>query len=374
MHKQHPHMGRKLQFVFATAHLVVIALFAQVSLLLASDGSFSILFYLPAFLMSALVFVACISTMGRWTSGPAYFPTVIALGALALFYFHAPMAILYVASAVASAWCAQVNERPLPLAFGAASSFALMAVLFYISVQDGSLRIMVEINSPSQATTIVGPNDESGRPRTQPVNQMVGTDTVNIAPALTPYPEDTNSLSRLELGEALLTFMPVADERIPWDFNASGPVRWKTAGIEYVGGRARRVGLLRVDVLGSMSTVLRQARHELAWTVIYEAERPKFGVEFIRLEPLDCFGTMHSGCTFDPQASMKQAGITYVQRCFEGNGENGRVVYDLTYPGRAPMQLRVTNSAGTGGESSWLEMSRKNDSDPLVCKEGGTPL
>lgn len=147
--------------------------------------------------------------------------------------------------------------------------------------------------------------------------------------------------------------LPLGASLLDWDFNVDGPIIWKTHG--YEGGedansRSYRQGMLRVDVLGSSATVLRQKMHELSWMVEYETEMPaKCGVESITLQPgvpggINCFGHTFSGCWFDPRPSMEKAGIAFSELCKRGYDENGTTVFGLDHPGHAPMLLEWINS------------------------------
>jgi len=195
-------------------------------------------------------------------------------------------------------------------------------------------------------------------------------------PVLAPYPAALKYLPQLELGTAVLHFMPPAEsELIDWSFNADGPVAWETVGYtsDIHGDTSTRKGLLRVHVLGTFATVLRQVKNELAWEVRYTTtESAKWGPQSIELAPgVDdeggCFGTLYSGCSFDPRASLTQAGIAHSVVCSSSNEGNGTSVFTLSYPGRAPMLLAWSTSTGSGGKSSFLTMRLYRGTEPVKC-------
>ena len=208
------------------------------------------------------------------------------------------------------------------------------------------------------------------------VLQDVMTEQKPGLPALAPYPASLERLPQLELGTAVLQFMPLAgSELIDWSFNADGPVAWQTEGYasDIHGDRSSRKGLLRVHVLGTFSTVLRQVKNELAWNLQYTTtDNAKWGPQSIELSPgVDdeggCFGSLYSGCAFDPRPSLTQAGIAYSVVCPSSSEANGATVFTLSYPGRARMLLIWSTSTGSGGESSFLTMRLRRDSEPVTC-------
>lgn len=195
-------------------------------------------------------------------------------------------------------------------------------------------------------------------------------------PTLEPYPASLRRLPQLELGTAVLQFMPPAgSELIDWSFNADGPVAWETEGYasDINGDRSTRKGLLRVHVLGTFATVLRQVKNELAWNVQYTTtDNAKWGPQSIELSPgVDneggCFGTLYDGCAFDPGPSLTEVGIAYSVVCQSSSEGNGTSVLTLSYPGRAPMLLTWSTSTGSGGESSFLTMRLRRSTNPETC-------
>lgn len=210
----------------------------------------------------------------------------------------------------------------------------------------------------------VGCDQERKGPVAQPM--VTKTSATTEVSELPTYPASVTSLPRLELGQAILMFMPKLEQpSLGWDFNADGPIAWITDGYQDDEHRniVTREGLLRVNVLGSPTTVLHKIKHELVWHVRYSSSAPaKFGVESINLQAGEtddggCFGTLYNGCSFDPRASMKAAQIQYSEVCKHKSGGDSVSIFRLVYPGRVPMLLKWSTSGGSGGESSWLEMA-----------------
>jgi hypothetical protein len=74
----------------------------------------------------------------------------------------------------------------------------------------------------------------------------------SMADAGSVYPPSANELRSLELGEAILFFMPKEDaEIIAWDYHVDGPIAWLTDGFEPYPSNRRgffREGRLKLEV------------------------------------------------------------------------------------------------------------------------------
>jgi hypothetical protein len=111
----------------------------------------------------------------------------------------------------------------------------------------------------------------------------------------------------------------------------------------------------------------------LAWTVSYTTlSNPKFGVESIEFSPGVqntndvCFGTLTDGCTFDPQISLKQAGIMAKEVCDNIPIIGLHIVgYELSYPKRRKTLARLVNNEGSGGQDSAFALMFATDRDNL---------
>lgn len=195
------------------------------------------------------------------------------------------------------------------------------------------------------------------------------------------YPKAAEKIKPLELGEAILLFMPEnSSESIKWDFRENSAIAWSTEGYkeENMGATetlSYRDGLMRIQVLGKKSHVLKKNKYELAWTVRYSSHaNPKFGIETISLSPgiinsnEYCFGTLYDGCSFELYPSLKKIGISATQICENSKSKPQVVGYELTYSGKATTFARMENDFGSGGQTSSVMLLFKKPSD--LCGEG----
>jgi hypothetical protein len=121
------------------------------------------------------------------------------------------------------------------------------------------------------------------------------------------YPRSAKDLRSIELADLVsLAMPPNGFEKLGWDHLSIAPnIAWQTEGTKDAPGeKTVREGLARVTVAGVRSTVLRQTREELAWTVTLGTDASyKFGPRWIMIEPgftpgNQCFGALYDGCTF----------------------------------------------------------------------------
>jgi hypothetical protein len=179
-----------------------------------------------------------------------------------------------------------------------------------------------------------------------------------------------------ELGQAVLLLMPDRQQEvIDWDFRSESDIVWIDNG--YVMERlandneiAIRRGLVRINVKGKTSTVLRQRKQELSWTVQFETtEPPKFGVAEVWLYPgtpkETCFGSLYEGCSFEVIPSLKIAGISWKEICKYNRGQEQLRGYILRHPQRADTQALVMNSGGSGGDSTSVMLRLKGSAKNL---------
>ncbi len=181
-----------------------------------------------------------------------------------------------------------------------------------------------------------------------------------------------------ELGQAILFFMPDRQQtRIGWDHRANSAIRWLDS--PYIsekrpnGGEVFiRRGLLRVNVQGKLSTVLRQRKQELWWTVrLQTLQGPHLGVQEIGLEPgtpsEPCFGHLYTGCAFKALPSLSAAGITWKEVCKSNQFGDQQLGYLLSHPLRAKTQVAISTSGGSGGRATWITLRLEGDPKEL-CK------
>jgi len=175
------------------------------------------------------------------------------------------------------------------------------------------------------------------------------------------YPDDLSNFRSLELGGAVLMIMPDkgSDGQVGWGLLSEGPIEWLDDGyvsakdIENGSAWIRR-GLIRVNVLGSTSTILLKRKHELAWSIIYRNYgNPGFGVASITLEPGTpdkmCFFSNTDGCVFDPVPSLKKQGIEVEKICEPNAYVQG---YRLSHPKKNIGYMRVEETSGSGGATT----------------------
>jgi hypothetical protein len=188
------------------------------------------------------------------------------------------------------------------------------------------------------------------------------------------FPQPASKLPAIELSEFIAMLIPSSGfEHLDWDYFSDGPVRWITDGFasDDAVDETTRDALVRVRVRGKASTVLKQRREELAWTLsLVTKGNPKFGPTFIRLEPGQlvgdgqCFGTLYGGCTFKPEDAIGSPHVRAELLCeYEFNGHPG--VYRLEENGRPPVLLAYFLGGGSGGESSELEIHPVEDATEL---------
>jgi hypothetical protein len=185
------------------------------------------------------------------------------------------------------------------------------------------------------------------------------------------FPQSLQGTQSYELGSVVLALMPApGQQRIGWDWQADSPIQWQNGYTLNPGAsRSYRDGALRINVMGVVSTVLRQHTDELGWTVELYTDGPaKFGPEAISVEPgasdgNQCFGTLYDGCTFDPMPSLKQAGISAKLLCaFDESGRptksnsNFTRTYAISAAGKAPGLLQWSESEGAGGASTTVTL------------------
>ena len=187
------------------------------------------------------------------------------------------------------------------------------------------------------------------------------------------YPKAASNLKEMELGQAIYMLMPsVSSGHIGWSYlSDSNKVFWlddtyKTAP----GGDLNfRTGLMRINVEGVKSTILKKVVKELAWSVVYGGPgNPNFGVQEISLSPgvndgdANCFGSTTENCTFNPINSMVKEGIKVDIQCksFESVG------MELTAKGKKTIGAKWVTSGGSGGSSSWIELY-VNSSPKNIC-------
>lgn len=182
------------------------------------------------------------------------------------------------------------------------------------------------------------------------------------------YPASLRGSSSIELGQLVLLLMPENKfSHIGWDHQADSPIIWKTRGFDttnWADGTEHSIrnGIVRVNVLGRPSTVLRERVAELGWTVEYiTSQNPKFGPEEIEISPgvpgESCFGTNYSGCDFDaPTKSLLAAGVQIREICRSAEITGERRAFFLSHPQRQPTIMMWMRDGGSGGVSASVKL------------------
>lgn len=187
------------------------------------------------------------------------------------------------------------------------------------------------------------------------------------------FPSSLSGKKSVELGEFIRASMLEKGENLGWDWRANSDIDWQD-GITQVNstGYSHRDGVARINVMGVRSSVLKNRKDELGWNVSLQTMKPaKFGPEAIELSPLDCFGTLYDGCSFDPASSLKAAGIDTKKICsVHLNGSNFSDTYLISYSGKEDMLMTWGNSGGSGGEASSVTLRLNSEiSQNDACHE-----
>lgn len=195
------------------------------------------------------------------------------------------------------------------------------------------------------------------------------------------YPLDVKKLQSLELGQAILLFMPdEGSQYVGWDFRSEAQVAWLNEGYEAkkddkAQTTSVRHGLLRINVKGKKSTVLKKRKVELAWRVEYASSNPpKLGIETITLGPGTtteaCFGELYSGCAFDPIPSIKASGIKVKILCWDKRQSPPvNIGLELSHPKRKKVFARYKWWGGSGGEQAFITLLVHGDKKAVCFEE-----
>jgi hypothetical protein len=223
---------------------------------------------------------------------------------------------------------------------------------------------------PEQAAKVTPSYEQTSRGNPQappPASTLQGR--VQAADAQTRLPPPSGPST--EIGRLVLLLMPDIGQRsLTWDYRSDTRIRWVDPGYRTVSSRLGEVnerrGVIRTNVHGETSSVLRQRREELWWTVSLSTHSPaKFGPEAIGIDPGEpdepCFGSLYEGCTFDPLPSIAAAGVQATPICRATKDGTELAAFTLHHPGRGDIELIVMNDGGSGGTSTSLEMRFADD-------------
>ncbi|GED23826.1 hypothetical protein HHA01_28030 [Halomonas halmophila] len=121
-----------------------------------------------------------------------------------------------------------------------------------------------------------------------------------------------------EVADLLSSFMQPesSSNGFPWDTMANSSISWDPNGVHYEDSGAFRKGVLRVNVMDGVSTLLKSKVAELFWTIqLSTEENPNFGANWLYLKPgggeFSCFGPDSTMCSFDIENSLKNSPLSY---------------------------------------------------------------
>jgi hypothetical protein len=181
---------------------------------------------------------------------------------------------------------------------------------------------------------------------------------------------DLNPHPSVELSDVVVDLLPADGFRsMAWDYLVNDPlISWKTDGTVRTGSWTTREGKIRVTVEGKTSKILRQSWEDLPWTVtLSTSDNPKFGPTRIELKPggsdpeTTCFGDRFRGCKFT-EAQIFTSKVLKVNLVCRSDVVNTiRRGYSVSAPGKKPSLLVYELDAGSGGESSSLEIRPLSD-------------
>ena len=184
------------------------------------------------------------------------------------------------------------------------------------------------------------------------------------------YPSSLNAQPSSELGDLVLDIMELEKERWWWNWKSNANIIWQD-GISYDSDSPTRAGVVRVNVLGSISKVLKEKEVELGWSIVLKSTdmSAKFGPDTLELSPADCAGVEYDGCVFDPLPSLDRAHIRHRLAChIEGVGQS-KEVYVLESPAKDSMLMTLEHNFGSWGEGAFLSFAPGTaDTAPNVCE------
>ena len=184
----------------------------------------------------------------------------------------------------------------------------------------------------------------------------------------------------IELGRLVNQFMLDDGQEPAWTLVADrgSPVKWTIDGVAERSSEiaSYREGLARVSVDGVSKSVVRRQVQEVPWQVVLGSRlQPRVGPQFVQISPhVDCFGSTGSGCDFQIEATLADAGISAQPLCNDGGAGYANVVYALDAAGKQRAWLQYSASAGSGGESDWVTVYWRTEdfsSDVRTCLAAG---
>lgn len=202
------------------------------------------------------------------------------------------------------------------------------------------------------------------------VNPTQFTEQLEVSPEML-------GVQAYELGALIKNLMPDMqkeqhDSVWEWDALANdAKILWKTEGYKefYDPNQQKtlseRYGLVRVHQQGERVSELRDRKYEVPWRLQYTGYHGKFGVHLVSLMP-----EIDEMVTFpDPDESLKKQSIKITTICMQSAGGGAIRVLALDARKKQTVYLIDHISAGSGGESRWLELSLE-DLSTEWCPDG----
>jgi hypothetical protein len=174
------------------------------------------------------------------------------------------------------------------------------------------------------------------------------------------WPTSAAKLTPITLPALIASALPLGGA-LRWDNLQNGEVAWITEGVAFDRGSTSRHGLARVRVAGRMSTVLRQVKNELAWSITPESdEAPKFGPTRLTILPgiagkEQCFGVTFDACNFSPEEAL--AGLEHRLVCDVGPASYYAAVYEVKGREGRSGTVVYRRDLGSGGETNSVVIS-----------------
>ena len=179
------------------------------------------------------------------------------------------------------------------------------------------------------------------------------------------YPEILEGKRNFELGEIVSRIMPDNNDKEGWDWDwqsdSSSEIVWQ-AGFADEG---TRIGWLRVNILGKLTTVLRESTREAGWNIILKdgVKSALWGPQSMTLSPADCGGAAYTGCDFDPFPSLDAQDIHHEWQCSSFDGVTAYHTYVLHHVGKENVVMTFQHRGDIADAS-----------DTLVFEEGGEEI
>lgn len=176
------------------------------------------------------------------------------------------------------------------------------------------------------------------------------------------YPESLQSKDSYEISTLIENIMqPEGNSNFPWTHMSDSEIVWVTEGIEHSNGVNTRVGRLRVNINGEISTVLKKKLRELGWSIMFfTKDVPKWGADLVALLPgmsdgQLCFGSSYKMCKFDIEDSLKKSSLEYEKPCSKGSPHHPNV-YLIRKKEKQPITAFLHTEGGSGGSYTMLQI------------------